>query len=255
MDQSTISIAFAKLGALRDTLERRLSDRLKQVYPLSDKEYFEKYARCLVILKDQIPHVFGDMPHRPLPQPDSQDVRPVFSRRYMQQLYDDVLEVLGVWHRLTDTRTKPFDVLDRIARSFHRIATQLSNRYNGRATIAISDEYDVQDLLHSLLLIDFADIRKEEWIPSYAGGASRADFLLKRELTIVEVKKTRKGLDDRELGNQLLVDIPRYQKHSDCKSLYCLVYDPEHRIGNPRGIEGDLSKTHGELPVKVVIVP
>ena len=52
----------------------------------------------------------------------------------------------------------------------------------------MEDEYDVQDLFHALLTIYFEDIRKEEWSPSYAGGASRMDFLLPDLLTFDTVK-------------------------------------------------------------------
>jgi hypothetical protein len=33
------------------------------------------------------------------------------------------------------------------------------------------------------------------------------------------------------------------------------VYDPEEKISNPIGFEGDLSGKHGVLMVKVLIVP
>ena len=48
----------------------------------------------------------------------------------------------------------------------------MRSRYNNRQTSDINDEYDVQDLLHSLLTLYFDDIRREESNPSYAGGAS-----------------------------------------------------------------------------------
>jgi hypothetical protein len=53
------------------------------------------------------------------------------------------------------------------------------------------DEYDVQDIFHALLRLFVDDIREEEWTPSYAGGASRMDFLLPELETVVEIKKTR----------------------------------------------------------------
>lgn len=153
------------------------------------------------------------------------------------------------------TSRKTIEILDRICAGFHRVVVQLRARYAGRSTIDVDDEYDVQDLIHALLMVDFQDIRKEEWTPSYAGGSSRVDFLLKHEQVIIEIKKTRKGLGAREVGDQLLIDIGRYHVHPECKFLYCFVYDPDNRVTNPRGIETDLSKSHGNLPVKVVIAP
>lgn len=113
----------------------------------------------------------------------------------------------------------------------------------------------MQYLLHAVLHLHFDDIRAEEWTPSYAGRASRVDFLLKQECIVVETKKTRKGLAAKEVGEELLIDIARYRKHPDCKCLICFVYDPEGRIANPRGIENDLNRQHEDLKVLVTIAP
>lgn len=119
----------------------------------------------------------------------------------------------------------------------------------------MEDEYDVQDLLHALLQMNFDDIRPEEWTPSYAGSSSRMDFLLKQEQIVIEAKKTRKTLGAKEVGEQLIIDIKKYRNHPDCKLLICFVYDPEGRIANPRGIENDLNKDHEGLKVLVIIAP
>ena len=64
------------------------------------------------------------------------------------------------------------------------------------------------------------------------------------EKVVIEVKKTRRGLDDKELGDQLIIDVDRYKVHADCERLVCFVYDPEGRIGNPNGIMAGLNKQH-----------
>jgi hypothetical protein len=146
-------------------------------------------------------------------------------------------------------------VLNNIFDRFHSIAIQLRIRHAGRNTIDVQDEYDVQDLLHALLKLDFDDIRKEEWSPSYAGGSSRMDFLLKSEQIVVEVKKTRPGLGDKELGKQLIEDKAKYQVHPDCKKLICFTYDPDGRIINPKGIQNDLNQDTDKFKVLIVIKP
>ena len=146
-------------------------------------------------------------------------------------------------------------LLETICLRFHLVVRQLRDRRDDRPTLDVSDEYDVQDLLHALLHLFFEDIRPEEWTPSYAGKSGRMDFLLKKESIVVEAKKTRKGLGAKELGDELIVDIERYKQHPDCKTLFCFVYDPDARVANPRGIEGDLSRKEGDLTVKVFIVP
>jgi len=155
----------------------------------------------------------------------------------------------------TVLETSPIEQVRNICNKFHLISRQLRVRHSGRNTLEIEDEYDVQDLLHALLHQYFDDIRAEEVSPSYAGKGTRMDFLLKKEEIVVEVKKTRPGLADKEIGGQLIEDIARYRSHPNCKALICFVYDPEGRIGNPRGIEADLGRTDSDFWVEVVIRP
>ena len=158
----------------------------------------------------------------------------------------------------SESEGKGLSALERIeliCTRFHLVVRELRNRREGRLPLEIDDEYDAQYLLHALLKIYFDDVRPEEWTPTYAGGAARMDFLLKTEQLVVEVKKTRKGISAKELGEQLIVDIAKYASHGDCKTLVCFAYDPEYRIGNPRGVETDLEKLAKNIVVRVLIRP
>lgn len=147
------------------------------------------------------------------------------------------------------------NILENIFNRFHIVAKQLKRRFNNRGTIEMNDEYDVQDLLHALLKLHFDDVRPEEWTPSYAGGNKRMDFLIKDEEIAIEVKMTRKGLKDKEVGDQLIIDIANYQRHPNCKKLYCFVYDKDEILRNPRGLEKDLEKVTSDIAIKVFIRP
>ncbi|KAF0123007.1 MAG: hypothetical protein FD148_2846 [Methylocystaceae bacterium] len=151
--------------------------------------------------------------------------------------------------------TKSAASLEMLASRLHHVVCQLRHRREGRCTLDVEDEYDLQDLFHALLNIFFEDVRKEDSVPTHAGGASRVDFLLPEISSVVELKKTRAGLNAKELGEQLIVDIKRYKKHPDCQSLFCIVYDPDGIIINPRGIENDLYSNDRTLAVRVMIVP
>lgn len=143
--------------------------------------------------------------------------------------------------------------LELLLRRFHRVAYQLTQRYDDRRPFLIEDEYDVQDLLHALLLTLFDDIRPEDAVPSLGGKSSRLDFLLKKEKIVVEAKMTRKNLRDGEIGEQLFIDIKCYQAHPDCQMLVCFVYDPGHYLKNPKALESDLNRKHDNLTVRVII--
>ncbi len=150
-------------------------------------------------------------------------------------------------------RQEAIAIIEQLARGFHSVAYQLNKRYDGRPGFQISDEYDVQDLFHAMLRPFFDDIRPEEGTPSHAGKNSRIDFLLKDELIIVEIKKTRKGLDGKKIGEELTIDKDYYRSHPDCKAFIAFVYDPDRYINNPKGLENDLSKSISEMPIKVII--
>ena len=82
------------------------------------------------------------------------------------------------------------------------------------------------------------------------------DFLLKSEKVVVELKKTRNGLADKEIGSELIQDIARYGTHPDCKVLVCFVYDPDGIIRNPIGLRNDLCQLGtADLKVEVIISP
>lgn len=173
------------------------------------------------------------------------------SRRLMRQV-----EISVVMNHHVDGTAEAIKRVERICKRFHQVTRQLRSRHAGRPTLDINDEYDVQDLLHALLKIDFDDIRAEDWAPSYASGATRMDFVLKIEQVVIEVKKTRDGLSDKEVGEQLIVDIAKYQQSADCRTLICFVYDPEGKIGNPAGLIADLSNlSNDQISVLVFIEP
>ncbi len=134
--------------------------------------------------------------------------------------------------------------------SVHR---ELARRHGGRETISLEDEYDYQDLFRGLLRLFFGDVRPEEWTPSYAGANSRIDFILPEVGVAVELKVARDSMTAKTLGEQLIVDIARYETHGSVSHLVCLVFNGGGFIVNPRGVELDLSSASGGLATSVRI--
>ncbi len=148
----------------------------------------------------------------------------------------------------------PVSIVENICNRFHLVVQQLKDRHGNRKTLNVNDEYDVQDLLQTLLRFHFDDVRPEEVTPSYAGSGSRMDFLLKDEQIVIETKKTRDGLGAKELKEQLIIDIENYKEHHNCKLLICFVYDPGELIKNPSAIEKDIGRRKRDgLEVEVMI--
>jgi hypothetical protein len=173
----------------------------------------------------------------------------------IESFIDEINEYWDDCNQSEELEEDAINKIKLIVKRFHQVSRQLRTRYSSRPTIEIEDEYDVQDLFHALLRLFFDDVRAEEYSPSYAGSASRVDFLLKQEQIVIEIKKTRKNLTAKEVGEQLIIDSQRYQAHPNCSQLICFVYDPEGRIANPRGIEMDLTKEINGIPISVYITP
>lgn len=174
----------------------------------------------------------------------------------IEKILNDIIEYIEKdYIVLEENKNLSIDnTFDIIFGNFHDVVKKLKNRYKNRNTLDVKDEYDVQDLLFAILQMFFKDIRWEEWTPSYAGKSSRVDFLLKEEKVVIEVKKTRESMKDKDLGEQLIIDIANYKSHPDCNSLICFVYDPDGRIVNPDGIVKDLEKDNKNF-VKIYINP
>lgn len=171
---------------------------------------------------------------------------------FLVALHETVLAAVG---GLNLHPSAAVDAVVGICRRFPLSARELSNRHAQRHPFTIKDEYDVQDLLRAVLRLHFSDVRVEEWNPSYGGVQSRSDLLLKPERVVLETKMTRKGLGQRELVSQLIVDKAQYATHPACDTLVCFVYDPDRRLINPEAIERDLSDDAAALRTVVVVSP
>lgn len=156
---------------------------------------------------------------------------------------------------LREITTCNTDILCQILHGFSNYVRQLNTRHDNRDGIIVKDEYDVQDLIHAQLVTFFDDVRSEDPVPINAGRGSRLDFIIVDIKTAVEVKMTRKGLGDKAIGEQLLVDIGRYRKRNDIERLVFFIYDPEFHIRKPKGLKKDIeSQSSPNYIISVIIV-
>ena len=156
----------------------------------------------------------------------------------------------------TNLKTNVGWVIESICTNFSKCAKALFDRRkeagNPRETLKINDEYDVQDLMYAILKLFFDDVRKEDYVASFLRRNSRVDLYLPEHEMYIELKMTRDGLSDKQIGDELSIDIVHYSKK--CKSLVCFVYDPGSRLRNPDGIINDLESINIDgLETKVYI--
>ena len=113
----------------------------------------------------------------------------------------------------------------------------------------------MQDVLRTLLCLECDDIITETWRPPHAGATERTDLVLPQHRIVIQAKKTKPGLGAKEIANQVAVEAEHYSTHPNCQTLFCFVYDPEGRIGDPRGLEASLSGASHGMRVEVQISP
>ncbi len=197
-------------------------------------------------------------------QPNSENGKEIRERLKLDQerchveTYRLIMSIIMSMEKMESPReqnSQNDDILNQILNGFGSFVRQLNKRYNNRQGVVITDEFDVQDLLHAQLVTFFEDVRAEDPVPISAGRGSRLDFLIADISTAIEVKMTRKGLEDRALGDQILQDIGRYLKHSDIERLVFFVFDPDKRIQNPKGLKEDIEKlSRDNYIINVIIV-
>lgn len=141
----------------------------------------------------------------------------------------------------------------RVGGRFRDVERSLKRRHSGRGTLVVEDEYDAQDLMRSLLTLFFDDIRSEDPVPSTSGASSRVDFVIPDFSLAIELKHARDSMTAKTLGEELMVDVGRYQGNPGIRHLVCLVFDHDGPIPNPRGIERDLSVTSSSAGVAVTV--
>ncbi|EPH6761937.1 transposase [Cronobacter dublinensis] len=149
-------------------------------------------------------------------------------------------------------------LLERLVKGLQRAMHPLTHRRKGSQPLSFDNEYDVQDLLHSLLRPWIQDIRPEEFTPSYAGSSTRMDFLLPAHRLVIETKIVRDRNHAKKVGDELIIDVEHYRRHNDCEFLWCVIYDPNHYITNSQGLkidlEGERISKDGSIKVKVFVI-
>ncbi|WP_342431107.1 hypothetical protein [Neobacillus sp. FSL H8-0543] len=153
-------------------------------------------------------------------------------------------------------KTDIMPIIEKLCNNFNKFDVNIKRRRSNRPTITINDEYDMQDAMLAILKLFVDDIRPEDYVPSYAGGNSRVDFLLPQHGVVIETKMTNRGLSDKQIGEQLIIDFERYKQHPEYSHLVCFVYDKNSHITNPHGLINDLEKLSDQnMRITVFISP
>jgi hypothetical protein len=210
-------------------------------------QLLKKSKLTIDCLKDNFPAIFShiDIDDEPILATHVRKGK-YYSDTKIKKLTIDLNLCLDIIKKMISENKNPeinsLDILESISKNFSRAQFSLQKRYNNRRKIEIVDEYDVQDIFYSYMKLFFDDVRKEIFVPEFAGSNSRLDFLLPNEKIGIEIKKARPSLTAKQLGEELIIDRARYNKHLDINLLFCFVNDENHIIINPISIENDLAR-------------
>lgn len=120
------------------------------------------------------------------------------------------------------------DIVQQVLANFQNATNKITQaRRAGRNSFMIKDEYDVQDLLYSLLKGIFPLMKEEDPVPRQGAKSSRIDLILRDEGILIEVKMIKEGdSNEKDFVEQLKTDIQSYHQSEWLRHLICFVYDP-----------------------------
>jgi hypothetical protein len=151
--------------------------------------------------------------------------------------------------------TAVLDSYQAIFRRLHRVVSVLTGPgHAGRMGMAApADEYDIQRIIHALLVALSDDVDPEAWSDRSLGTTPRMDFFLREERVSVEAKFVHHRMTPRRLGDEINQDIRRYGSDDRVRAMFFVIFDPARRLVNPAGLENDANRANSLKPVRIVV--
>ena len=148
-------------------------------------------------------------------------------------------------------------MLLRICERLPNSARILATRRRGKQSFELKDEFDAQDLLHSLIRGYFKFSVQEEPLGRVAGGpSSRADIAIEDVGTIIEIKYVHGPADQNRIVEDFAKDLLLYAKWPPLLNFIYLVVNSQD-LRDPEALEklaGDHIVTDKKYRVYVVLV-
>lgn len=151
-------------------------------------------------------------------------------------------------------------IILRILNNFHTSVKKLTdNRRAGHDVFKINDEYDVQDLLYTMLKGIFPTLKEEDPVPRVGVKSSRIDLIIREERILIEVKMIKESdTNEKIFIDQLKKDIQSYHASEWIKHLICFVYDPYCKTQDKQNfydLNGKQSINQKEFSINVIVNP
>lgn len=148
----------------------------------------------------------------------------------------------------------PVQHVEAAIEAFADAVLQLSSRRPGKESFKVDDEYDVQDLLYTMLRPALPDIDKEDYAPKDAGSNKRVDLVSRSASLIVECKFVRDRAHAKAVFDEVKIDVQSYHTHPACRDLFFFLYDPKGLIASAKQREAEMSGPREVRPGRRVTV-
>lgn len=121
----------------------------------------------------------------------------------------------------------------------------------------INDEYDVQDLLYTILKSIFPSIKEEDPTPKVGIKSNKIDLILREKGILIEVKMIKEAdQSEKKYVEELKNDIQSYHQCQWLQHLICFVYDPFEKIRSKQhfyDLNGVQSINGKEFEIDVIV--
>jgi hypothetical protein len=165
------------------------------------------------------------------------------------------VEALSRSHRVVDIQsTLRVSVADVLAalHSFSDIIRYLNTRRSKGASLDITDEAAVQDVLFLMLRPLVSDLTPENPTDKVAGRYSVKDFVSHSNRLVIEAKYVRDRSHGKMILQELNDDIETYRYHPSCEDLVFFIYDPNSNIPDQAALERHIqsSRVYGSKALR-----
>ena len=133
-------------------------------------------------------------------------------------------------HNLEKTQYKDwqFDILSKILSGIHKSMTRITSGKDRHAksvgVFSVENEYDLQNLIWTVLKPNFPEMVDEVPIPKHMGEPSRVDFYIPEIKTIIELKHVRENNQAKKIPSDLDHDLTWYAKFVEAEKLVFYVF-------------------------------
>lgn len=130
-----------------------------------------------------------------------------------------------------------------ILNEFPSIVSRWKYRRKGKDQLKIDDEYDVQDILYTMLKGTFPTLQYEDPNSKVGANSSIIDFKISDLGLFIEVKHIASKGKEKKVQEECKQDIVSYSSQENCKKIIFFIYDPNKTIDNVYAFENSLGKT------------